>query len=436
MKQWERAYLYVRRKKRKSLLLLLTIFLLSSFGVTGLLLRSMTDLAVAQTRQSLRGAFRIALDMQNRENIRVSEADGQTSIHYIGEPLNEKVTAAIQGSLNIDTYNAVIKENVLLRGELTLIDFNGNYHDDPVAKQLISVEGDTDSTRAKDFQKERLRLIAGEAIVASDRYAAVIGKELALQNHLRIGDQIQIAPCEGHAGREVSVTIKGLFEVAVNQQNMDVAAPVHLLENRIFMDITSVRILTDATGADYIDYFVNDPAQVPTIIEEIQKIQDINWRNFVITEDIDEYKKIAYPLGNISVLMDTVLAVIVWMSIVILSLIQSLFHKDRVYETGIMLSIGLTKAEIVLQRLIEIIMIALPSFLLSSALCFFIWNGISNIVDNMTTFTSNISFDMLLFLQTILATFACGITVLFLSVLLSNLWLMRLQPKKIFSKLS
>ena len=87
MQLWERAYLYVRRKKRKSLLLFLTIFVLSVFGTAGLLLRSITDLSIVQTRQSRRGSFRIAPDMQNRDNVAVSELDGQThSLIHISAP--------------------------------------------------------------------------------------------------------------------------------------------------------------------------------------------------------------------------------------------------------------------------------------------------------------------------------------------------------------
>lgn len=436
MQLWERAYLYVRRKKGKSLLLFITILLLSSLSISGLLLRSITDLAIIQIRQSLSGAFRIALDMQNRENVKVSELNGEINISYIGEPLNEKIIQAIQTRQNIDVYNAVMKENVLLQGDISLIDFNGKYQSDPVAMHLISVEADTDSMCSMDFQREHLRLIDGESIVVSDKYAAVISKKLALQNHLQLGDEIQLAPCEGHAGQEIRVTIKGLFEVEEKQQNMDVAAPVHLLENRVFIDITSARLLTDAAGADYIDFFVDDPAQVVTIIEEIQKNEDINWECFEITADIDEYERISNPLMNMSVLLHTLLTIIGAMSIGILSLIQIFFHKAREHEIGIMLSIGISKVEIILQHLIEMAIIGLVSFLLSFILCFSTWNGIRKIIYNMTALNIEVEMNIVLVIQTIIITFGCGIIVLLLSVLLSNLWLMRFNPKRIFSKLS
>lgn len=325
MRLWERAYLYVRRKRRKSLLLCITIFLLSSFSVTGLLLRSVTDLAITQTRESLSGAFRIAPDMQNRENVKINEVDGQTVIRYTGQPLNREIADIIQniiqGTQKTSAYNAVIKENVLLRGNIRLIDYNGKYQDDPVAMHLISLEADTSSLYSADFQRERLKLSEGGHITTDDRYAALVSRNLAVQNDWKIGDEIQLSPCENSTGQETRVTIKGLFQIEEKQRNLDVAAPVHLLENRIFIDITSAGYLTDAAGADYMDFFVDDPVQVAPIIEKIQNCRDINQKCFVVTANIDEYEKIANPLLNMTVLLNTLLAVTGAMSIAVLSLI-------------------------------------------------------------------------------------------------------------------
>lgn len=436
MQLWKRAYLYVQRKKGKTLLLVVTIFFLTSFGVIGLLLRFVTNLAIAQTRQSLDGAFRIAPDMKNSENVIMSVVDGQTIVNYIGEPLDNKIVEAVQDGQNIEVYNAVIRENVLIKGDLSLVDFNGKYRDDPVAMHLISMEAGTCSLYCTDFWTGRLRLIAGDPIEINDKYAAVISSELASKNHLEIGDKIQLSPREGYAGGEIHVTIKGLFNVEAKQQNLDVAAPVHLLENRIFIDITSARLLTGAEGADYINFYVDDPEEVITIIEDIKKIKNINWKNYTISVDIEEYERISNPLADMGVLSETLIMVVGILSVAVLSLIQVFFHKARVREVGIMLSIGVSKAEILLQHFVEMIITALPAFVLSFVLCFSTRSFASGIIYRMAAYGMDLKFDTTLVIQTVITIFGCGILVLFLSVLLSNLWLMRLSPKKILSKLS
>ncbi len=433
---WQRAYLYVRRKKRKSVLLFLTVFLLSAFSVTGLLLRSMADLAVVRTRESLKGAFRIAPDMQNRENIIVSEADGGTNIRYIGEPLNEKVAEAVQSTERVSDYNCVIKGNAMLREEISLIDYNGKYLEDPVAMHLISVEAHRCTLYAGDFQKQRLRLVKGEPIGADDSYAAVISEKLALQNHLEIGDEIRLSPCIGHAGQEIRVTVKGLFAVDEKQRDADAAAPGYLLENRIFIDIAGAGLLTAAAGADYMEFFVDDPAEVEKIMEEIRGMGDIPWEDFALIPEIDEYEKIVNPLTNTMVLLDTLLTVTAAMSVAVLALIQMLFQKSRGHETGILLSVGISGAEIILQHFTEMMIVAFGSFILSLGLCFSFWSGISRMIYQMAAFRVDLNLSIGLILRTTVMIFGCGSAVLFLAGLLSDLWLMRLGPKKIFAKLS
>ncbi len=430
----KRAFLYVCRKRGRSLLLFCVIFLLSAVSVNGLLLRRITELAVVQTRESLRGGFRIAPDMRNRENVRVSEADGQTGVSYIGQPLDEKIVNAVKGIQEVASHNAVIKERALLQGDVRLIDYNGKYQADPEAAHLVSLEADTDSSFADDFQKGRLKMTEGESIQSSDQKAAVISEKLASQNHWQVGDEIFLSSRQGR-GQEIGVRIKGLFKVEEKQLNLDVAAPVHLLENRIYVDMASAELLTGATGADYIDFFVDDPARVAAIIEEIPGIDGINWKCFEMVSDIDEYERISEPLIHMGKLLDILFTVIGAMSIAVLSLMQIFFHKARGHETGILLSIGISKAEILFQHFIELIMIAWGALALSLILCFFAWNGFSGMIYGMTAMSVDGRLDVGLAVYTIITACGCGTIVLFLSVLFADLCLLRLSPKKILLKI-
>ena len=81
--------------------------------------------------------------MQNRENVMITEADGQTNVTYIGAPLDEALIQAVQAGEEINAYNAVLKGEAILQEDLRLIDDNGIYQDDPVAAHLVSVEADT-----------------------------------------------------------------------------------------------------------------------------------------------------------------------------------------------------------------------------------------------------------------------------------------------------
>lgn len=244
MQIWQRAYLYVRRKTGKSILLLLVMLLLFSFVMVGLLLYRAADLAIQQTRQTLGGGFRIAPHMQNRENVMITEAGGP--------PLDEALIQAVQAEVEVNAYNAVLKGEALMGKDLRLIDYNGIYQNDPIAAHLVPVEADTSLLHSTAFQTKRVKLTG---VGPSGEQGAIISEALAKENGLNIGDEIQLSPREGHAGQPVVMKISGLFTVETAQQNTDVAAPVHLLENKIFIDMTSGRALMGAAGADYVDFY-------------------------------------------------------------------------------------------------------------------------------------------------------------------------------------
>lgn len=225
--------------------------------------------------------------------------------------------------------------------------------------------------------------------------------------------------------------ISGLFTVEADQQNTDAAAPIHLLENRIFIDMTSGRELMGAEGAGYVDFLIRDPAQVYPIINEIREIDGIDWSCFAITASVEEYEKAAGPLLSIRELSRTLLTVMVVASTAVLSLIQALFSKSRQHELGIMLSVGISKSEILLQRFMEAIFIAAAALALSAGVILLIWPLIGKSIYGSIEPVGAVS-AMVIFA----ATAGCGVLALLLATEFSNVGAMRLNPKEILSKLS
>ena len=223
MQIWQRAYFYVRRKAGRSILLLLVMLLLFSFVMAGLLLYRTADLAIGQIRQSLGGGFRIAPDMGNRENVIMTEADGQINVSYIGAPLDDALIQAVGAGEEINAYNAVLRGEMLLQEELRPIDHNGIYQDDPIAGHLVSVEADTSPLLSTAFQTGRVKLAGGGIPGRGDGGGAVISQALAEENGLDMGDEIWLSPREGHAGQPVAVKIRGLFtvEAVANLKSQD-----------------------------------------------------------------------------------------------------------------------------------------------------------------------------------------------------------------------
>ncbi|MCI8298945.1 MAG: ABC transporter permease [Lachnospiraceae bacterium] len=87
--------------------------------------------------------------------------------------------------------------------------------------------------------------------------------------------------------------------------------------------------------------------------------------------------------------MTSMQSLIVWLivgcivvSVCILILILSMWIKQRRYETGILLSIGITKGKIVFQYIVEVLLIAVVAFGLSYFTSGLISQGVSDLIFN------------------------------------------------------
>ena len=130
----------------------------------------------------------------------------------------------------------------------------------------------------------------------------------------------------------------------------------------------------------------------------------------------------------------TLLLVMVIAGTAVLSLIQALFQKSREHELGIMLSMGISKGEILLQRFMEAVYIAAAALILSACAIFLVWP-----LTGRAIYGDMGEIDLMGAVSTV-AVFAaaagCGVLVALLSVALSSLRTMGLNPGKILSRLS
>ena len=107
---------------------------------------------------------------------------------------------------------------------------------------------------------------------------------------------------------------------------------------------------------------MNDPAQLDSMMSAVKGLSAIDWRAFAVAADNQTYLDAAAPLQKLQALMSSIIWVIVLVSIVILSLILAMWGRSRLHETGILLSVGIGKTEIIGQYLTEVLMIAVVAF--------------------------------------------------------------------------
>ena len=127
--------------------------------------------------------------------------------------------------------------------------------------------------------------------------------------------------------------------------------------------------------------------------------------------------------------------------IVVLSLILILWLRERIYEIGVLLSIGISKIKIVTQFILELIFISLPSIISS----LFLGNLLlSQIVDGFISSDNSAAIinslfnknDWILCLENLIQSYFILISIIILSVIVASTMILVKKPKEILSKIS
>ena len=128
-----------------------------------------------------------------------------------------------------------------------------------------------------------------------------------------------------------------------------------------------------------VDFYVDDPGEMEKIASQIKAL-DLDWDSFTLTIDNSAYEAVASPLTAMQNLIVWLIVGCVAVSVGILVLILSMWIKQRRHETGILLSVGISKSRIILQYTVEVLMIAIVAFGLSFFTSSLISQGVSDLI--------------------------------------------------------
>lgn len=378
MSIFKRAFLYVTRKRGKTILLFAILLIMATFVLTGLSVWKASKAAQRNLRQSLGGKFDIHVDWDNspyvvREIIKDNEFDeetGKTStsfLLYSTVQLTPEDIAAINGVPGVK-YSSAGYDSLVRFDNLSL--FPGTVSVAEELQRRTTVSGVCGTETDERFTTGTLT--EGRHIAAEDRSVAIISQDLAERNGLHVGDcitaRIYNSEDDDFTGEEMRVQIIGLFTSNVTEQPGETATVFDKVQNHIFMDLqTAIQVNDDKInyGFSAVNVTIDDPQHMEQTVSAVKNLPGIDWRAFAIEADNAVYEEAAAPLAALNELVVTLLAVIIIVSAVVLALILSLWTRTRIHEIGVFLSVGIRKSAILGQYLIEVLLIAVFAFGLS-----------------------------------------------------------------------
>ena len=376
MSTWKRAFLYVIRKKVKTVLLFCVLLAMSTFILTGLSIYKATDDSALSLRQSVGGSIRLELDESNGANWQYQQAAGGMMVEYVGTPITDRDIEKIMSIDGVKAYNGIGDGSVYAKDFDFISGFS--FGDGSDYSRLPSV---TNSEYFNFFTRKAFQLVEGRHIKEDDDHVVLISSAIAEKNNLKLGDTITVQCCYDSGDYpDVPLKIIGIYEYMGDSESFHTTSTDK--RNRLVIDHKAMREIMQRDEIQYdngVDFYVDDPREIDGIAKQIQAL-DLDWDCFKLTVDNSAYEAVASSLTAMQKLIIWMIVGCVLVSVGILTLILSMWIKQRRHETGILLAVGITKGRIVFQYIVEILMIAILAFGLSYFTSSLVSQGISDLI--------------------------------------------------------
>ena len=433
----KRAYLNVIRSKVRSIILIITFFVIGNFVIIGLGVSNAAENAKTLTRLKMRAVVSIDTDYNKIDEYLKDKSDEEQqefwnnslySVKYndLKPILDDERVTAIQAS----SYTRALYSN---DENLHYVPLDNDYEKEREESGNIYNPGDF-------FLKTNvfpncIELIEGTFSIADGTFytqediengndVVVISKELAEHNGFRIGDIFRVTledqsyindlmnnvPNLERESFNMDLKIVGIYEhtnhITPDHENFQNLMPYDNPDNLVMMPATSLQYhtnlfqdilneyyatmygedmgiakkegpLIDQIDLSSIKVFIDDPLNVEDFVRDYEgQINDF----CMLNANNEEFKKLSKPLDTLNIYANLIIWLVVINAIVIITLVVALTLKTREYEIGVMLSIGASKAKIIGQFFLELAIVAIVGFTLATFSGALISKKVGNVV--------------------------------------------------------
>ena len=419
MSIFNRAYLYIVRKKVRSSILFLIVTLISFFLLSGSVLNTTVNNISKNLYKDVNFGFTIeSIDKSNKEIEKdtlkkINEVDGVNQENY----------------LYAKSVNVVDKKVVQENQNITISDEMKN------KSNLVMMNGITSTKNNIDFKSEVLKLEKGRHIEEIDQNKILIHEKFASINNLNLGDKIKLE----QNGITIELEIVGIY--SGEKTNNFEGLSSDFIENTVYTDYNSSQKLLDYASNNRVtsvEYGVNNPTKLDDIIRSVESL-GIN--NIAVSKSNKNYELVTSSVESITKLTNMIRIGSVIVGVVILSLVLMFWIRERLYEIGVLLSLGISKISLILQFAVETLMVTIFGFLSALGLEFILLKYIRGnttsifsedlpkiISDELTKISINGS--------DIIGVIVVMITIVMISVIVALLPILKMKPKKILTQIN
>lgn len=317
---------------------------------------------------------------------------------------------------------------------------------DEYLKNTVAIIGTNNTAKNTLFSSGVFKLKQGRHLEQNDRKKIMIHEVFAQKNNLKIGDKVEIDLI--NTSDIKTETQKTKFEIigifSGKKQEKYTGLSSDFSENTIFSNfkttMQSLNLPESESLLSKVTLYTESADQLEKAVAKTEKL-NINWSKYRIEKNNTAFKDALESITGVKNIINLMTYLIIIGGSVVLSLILMLWLRERIYEIGILLSIGTSKLQIVLQFIIELVLISIPTIVSSSILGNLVFSLITKGLSEAEE-TSSIasSFANSVFgldnLAVFIQSYGILITIIILSVILTSMMILVKKPKEILSKIS
>ncbi len=400
---YKRGFLYLIRKRGKSLLLFF-IFLLVSLMILG-------------TTMILHGAAQTKTAMEEKSNAKVV-----CEITDTDQPITSQDIQDIRALPQIRSLNRIGDGAVSLSrlAPITQSDSGDQKNSQVRLRSFDDLNNDS------PFSDGSYRLTQGQLISPDTQNSVVVNEIFAQTNGLSLGDEITLE----NSGATVTATVIGLY-LTGNETRQDASTlSVYRMENQIFSDQLTWSQLMGDGGYIKVSAYTSQPELLNDLA---QSIRDILQDKGDVTTSNALFRQMSAPLTQITRVVSLMRILAFITGTAVISLILAMWMRSRQREMAILISLGEYKSQIFLQALLESVTLYIIAAATACPLGFLSGGILEKIMTSAVT--AQVSLQISLQPRDIFLLFAItGITVI-ISVCISVLPVIRTNPKDILSRM-
>ena len=424
------AIAYVLRKKNRTFIvfIILTVVLSCLYACLNIL-KSGTSLEKSLYKSSNSSSTISKKDSQGYFD--KNEFKGINDIKEI-----EEVVSQYEGLARLSNTNAVDSGQQITRDDIP-----------SYLKNVVSIQATSNVKRNVLFNSGVFAIKEGRNIEKNDKDKILVHEEFAEKNKLKVGDKISLEFVDPNqtdkSNKKYEFEIVGIF--SGKKQEKQTGLTSDLSENTMFTDYDSAQKALNVEGnkqlVNKLTFFSGTPENMDEAINKVKKL-NVDWeKSYTVDKEANAFKDALESLNGVKHIIRIMTFAIMIGGSVVLSLILILWLRERIYEIGILLSIGVSKFKIVTQFIMELIFISLPAILVALIFGNLVVNQIIGGLissEDTTSITSNFVSNG--YNMNNLITFAQSYGVLVLIIVLSVVFASGLilvkKPKEILSQIS